>query len=364
MGAMLEAEQRHRRVTIVDIARRLGVTPATVSNAFNHPDQLSAALRAEVLSTATAMGYLGPDPAARGMRRGRLRTLGVLYSDTLANAFADPAFVLVLQGLAGAAEEAGVGMTLLPGWPRETRRPATVQDAMVDGFVIYSMADDDPLVAAAVARRLPLVIIDSPRLPDALCVGIDDEAAAHTAADHLVALGHRRFGIISGELSHARRSGQAGDAAQAAASYGVNRSRLRGYQSALTAAGIDWRDVVVEEAANEPEREAAAAAARLLSRARPPTALLAMSDRLARGALAGIQGLGLGVPADVSLVGFDDDPEAKHSVPALTTIAQPHVEKGRIAGQLLIDLLRGKRPASPPALPTHLVVRTSTAPPA
>jgi DNA-binding LacI/PurR family transcriptional regulator len=227
---MRDGTARPRRVTITDIAAEVGVTPATVSNAFNRPDQLSPALRQRVLAAAARMGYPGPDAAARSMRRGRLRAIGVLYTDRLSYAFADPAFVLFLQGLALAAEAAAMGMTLLPGAPRETRDPAAVRTVVVDGFVVYSMADDDPLVAAALERRLPLVVADSPRLRDVPYVGIDDEGAARAAAAHLLALGHRRFGVIAGELLLDRRSGPADATRQAAAAFGVKpraAARLR-----------------------------------------------------------------------------------------------------------------------------------------
>jgi DNA-binding LacI/PurR family transcriptional regulator len=350
-------------VTIVDIAAALGVTPATVSNAFNRPDQLSPALRERVLETATRLGYLGPDAAARSMRRGRLRAIGVLYTDRLSYAFADPAFVLFLEGLALAAENAALGMTLIPGAPKAHRDPAAVGAAVVDGFVVYSMADDDPLVAAAAARRLPMVLVDSPRLPGVPYVGIDDEGAARAAAELLLALGHRRFGVVSGELRLDRRAGPADLERQASATYGVNRARLRGYAAALATAGVDWAGVAVEEAPEGLEGEAREAATRLLARVPRPTALLAMSDRLARGAIEGAREAGWAVPADLSVVGVDDDPGAARTVPALTTVRQPHVAKGRAAGELLVAQLEGRRPEDPRLLSTELVVRGTTAPP-
>jgi DNA-binding LacI/PurR family transcriptional regulator len=348
---------------MTDIAAALGVTPTTVSNAFNRPDQLSPALRERVLAAAGQMGYRGPDPAARSMRRGRLRAIGVLYTDRLSYAFADPAFVLFLQGVSQAAEELGLGITLIPGAPTAARDPVAVAGAVVDGFIVYSMADGDPLVEAAVARRLPTVTADSPRIAGVAYAGINDEDAARNAAEHLVALGHSRFGIVSGELLLDYASGPASTERQETATFGVNRSRLRGYAAAITVAGIDWAAVQVEECPAGLEEEARAATRRMLAGDQRPTAILAMSDRLARGAVAGVHDLAFRVPDDVSVVGFDDDPEAARTIPPLTTVRQPHVRKGETTARLLIDQLEGRVPEQPEVLPTELIVRASTGPP-
>lgn len=347
-------------MTISRIADELGVTPTTVSNAFNRPDQLSPALRERVLETARRLGYPGPDAAARSMRRGRLPALGVLYADRLSNAFADQAFVAFLKGVSLAAEEAGCALMLIPGTAEAMSGAAGIALAVLDGFIIYSMADDDPQVRAVIGRRLPVVVADSPDITGVPRVGIDDEQAARQAAEHLLALGHRRFGILAGELGLDRRSGAADAVRQAAASYGVNRSRLRGYFAALAAAGIDPTTVPVEEVSDEIEHHAFAATAKLLTAARRPTALLAMSDRMALVALEAATHRGLAVPQDVSVIGFDDVPDAARAVPPLTTVHQPHVEKGRLAGMLLIGQLRGEHIESPQLLTTRLVVRGST----
>jgi DNA-binding LacI/PurR family transcriptional regulator len=351
------------RVTITQIADELGVTPATVSNAFNRPNQLSPALRERVLETAARLGYRGPDPAARSMRRGRLASLGILYTDRLHYAFDDRAFVLVLKGIALAAEEVHFGLTLMPGAPKQVRDPAAVGAAVVDGFLVYSMADDDPLVAAVLDRHLPVVVIDAPLLPGIPRVGIDDSMAAHGAVQHLLELGHRRFGIIAGELALERRSGPAGPERQDAATFAVNRERLRGYMEALATVGIARDQVPVEEVEGGIEEETRAATRRLLRREPRPTAILAMSDRMALAVLEAARGTGLSVPHDLSVVGFDDIPEASSAVPSLTTVSQPHTEKGLQAGRLLIAQLG--RESFPPAvmLPTRLTLRYSTASP-
>src|SRR5918911_961499 len=140
------------RVTISDVASALGVAVSTVSNAYNRPDQLSAQLRERILTAAAELGYPGPDPVARGLRRQRAGAAGMLFAERLSYAFSDPAAVQVLDGIASALEPAGLGLLLVPGRADD---PTTVQRAMVDGFILYSMVEDNPLLGAALRRRLP-----------------------------------------------------------------------------------------------------------------------------------------------------------------------------------------------------------------
>ena len=163
-----------RRATVKEVAAEVGVSPATVSNAYNRPDQLSPELRARIFAAAKELGYSGPDPVARGLRRRRTGVMGVLYPDRLSYAFADPVSVMFLEGVSEAAEEARLGLLLVPGTPREERGPAAVGEAAVDGFVIYCLANDDPLVDAALERRLPVVLVEQPPREDVPSVITDD----------------------------------------------------------------------------------------------------------------------------------------------------------------------------------------------
>jgi DNA-binding LacI/PurR family transcriptional regulator len=352
-----------RRATLKEVAAEVGVSPATVSNAYNRPDQLSPELRERVLETARRLGYSGPDAMARGLRRRRAGAVGVLYEDRLSYAFADPAAVLFLQGVSVATEEAGLGLLLLSGAPGEERDPEAISGAVVDGFVVYSMSDEDPLVEAALKRRLPVVLVDQPRTGGLPFVGIDDEGAARAAAEHLVGLGHRRFSVVSFALAPEPAGSLADVDRQEAATYSLTRSRLRGYATAIEAAGLSWEDVPVYEHFENVPEEGRKAAESLLTQEPRPTAILALSDQLALGALDAARRFGLSVPEDVSVVGFDDVPDAARATPPLTTVHQPHVEKGLLAGRLLITQLRDEELPSPELLPTRLVVRGSTAPP-
>ena len=334
-----------------------------MSNAYNRPDQLSAELRERVFEAARKLGYAGPDPLGRGLRQRRANAVGVLFRDRLSYAFADPAAVMFLEGVSEAVEEAGLGLLLLPGGSLGSRDTEAVRGAAVDGVIVHSMAADDPLVRAAIERRLPAVIVDQPPVEGVPSVGIDDEGAARTATEHLLELGHRRLGVISFRLGLETRRGMVDPDRRGAATLRPSGSRLRGVDKAASDAEISWNEVPVYECAVSTPAEGKAAARELLSRAPRPTAILALSDQLAFGVVDAATQMGLSVPEDLSVVGFDDVPEAARSTPPLTTLRQPHVEKGLRAGRKLVAQLREEDigGSGELLLPTRLVVRQSTA---
>ncbi len=354
------------RITLQSIADRLGCSAKTVSNAFNRPDQLSPATRRRILAVAAELGYPGPNPLAAGLRRGRVGAIGFAYANPLSYAFEDPVSVALLAGVSAVAERAGTGLLLVPGSASAGRNAAAVSAAVIDGLLIFSMADDDPLVEAAVTRGLPTVVMDEPE-PAALArrgrrapswVGIDDRAAAAAAAEHLLALGHRRVGVITFSLVRGQEPGPVGEEAQRAASYAVTRGRLEGYRRAVTHAGVDWSEVPVVAGTTSSVDEGARGADTLLELRPDVTALLCTSDRLAEGAMRTLRQRGRDVPADVSVVGFDDADTAGPL--GLTTVRQPHRGKGELAVRLLLELMDG-RPVEPvTVLDTELVVRGST----
>ena len=346
-----------RRPTLKDLARTLGVSLATVSNAYNRPDQLSEALRTRILETARSLGYSGPDPLASGLRRGRAGAIGLLYGDPLSYAFADPAAALFLQGLAGAVEATGLNLLLLPA-PSD---PQAVAGAAVDGLVVYSLPEDSLSMQAALARGLPAVLVDQRRREGLACVSVEDVSGARQAAGHLLALGHRRLAVLSLDLAIPRRRGRVTPARLRAARFQPPLDRLQGYREALRASGLPWSGLPVLEALENSTEEGERLARRLLEAPKRPSAILAMSDRLALGVLRAAAALGLMVPRDLSVVGFDDIPAA--GAVGLTTVRQPTVEKGRLTGELLLELLAGGSPGSPAPLATELVVRSSSAPP-
>ena len=349
-----------------DVAAEVGVSPATVSNAYNRPEQLSEELRVKVMEAARRLGYAGPDPTARGLRRGRIGAIGVLYADRLSYAFADPAAVRFFEGVSRVAGEAGLALLLVPGSVSGSHDPEAVRGAAVDGFIVYCMAEDDRIIEAVRERRLPAVFVDDPpkaSAGDLPIVRVDDEGGARAAAEHLVGLGHRRVAVVTFELAPNPAGGLADLDRQAQTSFVPTRSRLDGYKKVLGDVCGRWEDVPVYECPENVPAEGAEAARFLLSMDPRPTALLATSDQLAFGVMGAAKDMGLAVPGDVSVVGFDDVPEAARSDPPLTTVHQDHVEKGLLAGRMVVASLEGGEPEAPAMLPTHLIHRSSTAPP-
>ena len=141
MGVNGGSGEGEQKATLKRVARELGVSPSTVSNAYNRPDQLSPDLRERVFETARLLGYPGPDPLGRGLRRQQAGAIGVLYTDRLSYAFADPAAVPFLEGVSEATEEAGLGLLLIPGAPRDKRDTSAVREAAVDGLIVFCMAE-------------------------------------------------------------------------------------------------------------------------------------------------------------------------------------------------------------------------------
>jgi DNA-binding LacI/PurR family transcriptional regulator len=347
-----------RRATLQTIADALGVSRSTVSNAYNRPDQLNPELRERILATAAELGYSGPDPAARRLRTGRSDVIGLLFTEALSYAFTDPAAVGFLEGLAREAEAGGSALLLVPS-PPGADAAAAVRDAVVDSLCIYSMADEQPSVRAALDRGLPTVIVEEPDVAGHAFVGIDDRTATRTVAEHVLALGHRRVAVLTDRLVADAYEGPVDAAREAAATFHIGRQRLAGFRDGLAAAGIDWATVHKEERPNELERGVDAGHAVLAAEPRP-TAILAATDQLALGALQAVRERGLAVPGDVSVAGFDDVPGA--ALAGLTTVRQPLLEKGVQAARLLAELQAGGPPRRV-MLPVELVVRGSTAPP-
>ncbi len=349
------SQEARGRVRLRDVAAHAGVSVGSASQAFSRPELVSEGVRSRVLEAAKELGYAGPDPAARRLRTGRAGALGLIFSERLRYQFTDPAAPAFLGGVADGMEDAHMGLLLIPDSRYREKTADTVRAAAVDGFIVYSAVRNDPRVDAALARGLPVVTVDQPRDAPTPFIGIDDRAAACAAAEHLRARGHRRVGVLSFVTAIVRERMLVLE---------ITRDRLAGYAEGL---GDAWDESLVRTCRPNATEPARRATLDLLDGRTPPTAIVAMSDVLALGALQAASELGVAVPEALSVVGFDDSPAATFATPALTTIAQPHEEKGRLAAQWLLEAIAGDRPPRrrrrKAILPTELVVRESTAPP-
>jgi DNA-binding LacI/PurR family transcriptional regulator len=334
------------KVTLQSIADRVGVSRMTVSNAFSRPDQLSADLRARILAAAEEVGYVGPDPAARALARGRTGAVGIVLNDRLSDAFQDAIASEFFASVADTLADNGLALTLLTS-TRDDYIPS--RDVAMDGALLYICEPDSLDLGWLDRRGLPQVAIDQDKRDQVANVNVDDRGGARSAAQHLVDLGHTRFGILTLASSSGGPS----------PSYPATQ-RMLGWREVLDPTGIEAQ---VASAPYRPTSAAQEAARTLLDRPDRPTAVVCFSDAFAVGVIRAAESLGLSVPGDVSVVGFDDSPIAGFTRPPLTTVRQDVARKGELAVASLLSVMGGQQPTDDVLLPTELVVRESTAPP-
>lgn len=323
-------------VTISDVARAAGVSKMTVSNVINGRRGVRTATRERVEAAIRATGYQ-PNPLAR-MLAGGLRGLIGVVAPNLALAYVG----LIIQGASEAAEASGQNLALFsvpPGARLDDARRALLRH--LTGGAILVLPTDEDLLADLPG---PLVSLDGPG-PHQLRVNHRQGALA--ATEHLLALGHTRIAHIAGPAEHPWNHAE---------------RRLSGYRAALRAAGIAPRPEYLRRG-TFGEASGHAAATSLLSLPQPPSAIFAANDLMAIGAVHAAQDLGLQVPRDLSVVGFDDLPAAVALRPGLTTVRQPLHQLGADALRMVLRAASGERLPARVSYPTELVVRESTAPP-
>lgn len=361
---MASDSKKQQRVTITQVAAALGVAVSTVSNAYNRPDQLSEALRKRILETAAELGYAGPQPLARSLRQQRAGAIGLLFAERLPYVFSDPAALLLMEGLVQTLEASNMGLLLIPG---RIGHSVALKNALVDGFVLYALTNTHPLVELALKRRLPTVMIDQIATGDAVSILVHDFDGARQAAQHLIDLGHRRFGVIFDRITDQAQGLRSGASISPLAdlpdTFLALKRRFEGYAAAFEQEGIDWNQQLFYECSDNSEAAGAEAMQAILRSGQRPTALLCLTDRLALGAMEVAQRAGLRIPQDLSIVGYDDIPAAAQSRPSLTTVQQDHRAKGRLAGECLLALLQGHAFEQPDPLESRLILRESSGPP-
>ena len=340
------------RPRIADVARQAGVSKTAVSFAFNSPERLSPDTATRIRGVAESLGYR-PHPVARMLTEGHTRTIGILTPQALSVVFGNPFFGAFSQGVAAIAEEAGYGLLFVS--PVHGSLARAVGRATVDGFVALGVPGVHEEVEQLRRANVPIVMVDSTAFPDNASVDVDDEGGARLAAEHLLALGHRDVLVIGIEPPSPTTELEEG---------GTVDRRLAGYRLAFAAHGLDLED---ERVMVGPASLAGgdACLTRAWEDGLRPTAVLVMSDVMAIGVVGAARRLGLHVPRDLSVVGFDDIDLASAIEPPLTTVHQPVHEKGAEAARLLLAALeRGSDPHPVHrVLSTRLVVRGSTAVP-
>lgn len=338
--------------TLLDVARAAGVSRSTASNVFAHPQRVRAELRDRVEAAARDLGYAGPDPTGRLLRSGKVNAIGFKPPAELgvADAIRNPVFRQFIEGAGEVCDRHGAGMMILSDAKR-----SSIRTAVVDGF-IFSRLDQLSDVEPALLRRLPVVVVDADAGPDIASVRVDSRGGARAAAELLLGLGHRRFAILSFLRAFAPTRWHPPGAPRPPEVAGMptDQEKLAGYAEALAAAGLSIDAVPIVQA----EAWATDAAAMLLDRAPQATAILTMGVMQGLRVLDEARRRGIAVPGDLSVVAFNDLPEAAVSDPPLTTVDGRTVEKGRIAAELVL----GEGPPRQVLLPTGLILRGSHGP--
>ncbi len=334
-------------VTIRDVARAAGVSVATVSRVFNRPDLVTAALRTRVREAAERLGYLA-DGAARALASRRSRVIGAIVP-TLDN----PVFAICIDTLQQRLDQHGFALLVASAGydaARETREVRLLLERGIDGLMLVG-AEHPEAVWALLRRRGPAVpavvtwTSDTTATP-VPCIGFDNRAAARRIVEHLLQLEHRRIAMIAGPTAGNDRAA----------------ARVAGVREALATAGLRLAPAyLTERPYTVPDGRAATAA--LMSLAEPPTAIVCGNDHLALGALAGARALGLGVPRDLSITGFDDLDFAAYAEPPLTTVRVPAAEMGQRAADHLVAAATGLTPPAGAVLEAPVMLRGSTARP-
>jgi len=331
------------RVRIADVAKAARVSNATVSFAFNKPQEISEATVKRVMAVAHRLGYT-PHPTARSLSTKRSGSIGFLIPQSVEVVFANPFVSDLIRGVGEICEQHDLTMLLVP--PLNGSLESAIGRAAVDGFISLGLNTGDRSLDTLRRLGLPCILVDADPQPGIATINIDDFGGAAAAAAHLLELGHRRIAVVG--LGEPRDRGESG----------IGARRLAGYRQTIRAAGGAPPRVVpagVTFASGQ-------AAFRQLWRAKHhPTAVLAMSDMAAIGLMATAREHGVLLPEELSVVGYDDIPMASWVTPTLTTVRQPIAEKGRQAARLLVAQLGGKHVRSPQPLATELVIRESTA---
>ncbi len=330
-----------------DVAKLAEVSAATASRALTRPDMVATKTRQRILDAAERLGYQ-PNQLARSLRQRGSRSLGVIITDIL-----NPFHATLAKGVQDAAAKRDYTVFLFntDEEPEKERRALeTLRGHMPQGLIIVPTPRTKEHLK--LVDNLPTIELDrASGVKDAHTVMVDNAGGARMAVQHLTSLGHRRIGMIVGRLN-----------------ISTAVERLQGYKEALEDAGILFADELVLPG-NHREEDGCIAAHTLLSRPKHerPTALFVGNNEMTVGAVLAIRELGLNIPEDISIVGFDDSRWAKLLQPAITVIAQPAYELGHLACETLLNRLERNDQKAPPSsqirLSTTFIPRASTAPP-
>jgi DNA-binding LacI/PurR family transcriptional regulator len=334
---------RHRPASIKDIARVAGVSHSTVSRALHNSPLVNPQTREEIQRIARDLGYRA-SAVARGLVTQKTYTIGVVVTT-----ISDPFVSEVVIGIELAANDNGYSVILADSNADPTREKNVVRsfaERRVDGIVVTSSRVGALYTPLLSEMMVPIVLINNQHPGQFVhSVMIENLQAGRVAANHLIGLGHRRISYVGDRYGHQS-----------------DTERFAGYREALEQAALPFLPELVVHGDGKPEG-GILAMDRLLSLRHPPTAVFCYNDLTALGVLRSIHTHGLRVPADISLIGFDDLFFASFTQPQLTTVRQPMGRMGRMAFESLLQLMSGQQAPETVKVPAELVIRESTAPP-
>ncbi|GAA5174101.1 substrate-binding domain-containing protein [Pseudonocardia eucalypti] len=347
----------HPRPTLASVAARANVSPSTASLAFAGSPKVAAETRERVFTAARELGYAGPDPLAASLRRGRSGVVGAFIGERLLYAFRDPVAVQLLDGIAEGLGPHGVGLLLLPG---DTGRPGLEQLGRIplDAAIFATCGQEgDPALELLHQRGVPLVALDGPVVDGVTLIDIEELSGITELARELHRLGHRRVATVTMPLRLDGTRGWIDDGWRTRNHYRDVRHRLDGVFE------VFGRVPAIETASNSVDEGAIAGRIVLdVPADSRPTLVMAQSDILAAGVLRAARELGLRVPEDVSIAGFDGADLPWLAPELLSTVVQPSDEKGRLGAAAVMELLAGGQPADR-TLPVRVRIGTTTGPP-
>jgi len=329
--------------TVFDVAIEAGVSTATVSRVANNHPNIRLATRERVEEAMDRLGYV-PNMRARSLAGGKTNVLGLIVDD-LESSYNNQ----VARGIDEAVASHGYDLLLstMHRRQRTTRHIESLLNGFAEGLIVLLSGGFGKYLGEVEARGFPVVLIDHAPASNVPIVKADNDAGTRDGVRHLKSLGHHRVGFITGSL----------DVASGA-------ERLTSFRTEAAALGLDADEGLIVEGDFRVEG-GAKAARQLLGLESPPTAIFASSDLEAFGVIRVARELGISIPRDLSLIGFDDIPEASNVTPPLTTVRQPMREMGLLAAEMLITAVEEGQPkTSAVELPTQLIVRETTGPPA
>lgn len=326
-----------RRATLSDVAREAGVSMSTASVVFSGKTKVSEATSARVRAAAAELGFTGPDPMATSLRTGRSGIVAVVLEGQLRTAFLDPVTTLMMDGLADGLAPLGAGILLLRDEPGQDEAPA-LTTAPVDAVALIGCSGRIRDSLEVVRRRgLPVVVIEGDAGDDIPQITLDNRQATKGLARYVRGLHHEKVAVVTLPLDSDRERGIIDNDRLQHATIDVSIDRLSGVMDVFPEA------TAVSSSRSSIDEGVIAGHTLLADPTTRPTAVLAQSDLLAAGVIRAAEELGLRVPEDVSVAGFDGVQVDGLGAHVLTTMVQPAVEKGRAAGEQIARMLRGER---------------------